>query len=881
VFEQLHSHADTVIGRIVDAAQRHAWPVIAVALVVALVTGYLTVTHITINTDTGRLLSEKLPWRATYLAYKAEFPYFSDTIAIVIDGATADVAADAAAELSDALRAHGDLIEDVFYPQNDAFLRRNQLLYLDPAALQSLADELSAAQPFLARLSAERSTAVLFDLITEAEDRGAADEIAQLAPAMQRIAAAIEEFNTGDIVPMSWQALITDDDEPGALHREIVVVRPHLDYGALLPAAPAIDLIHSIAAELRLDRPNGLEIRLTGGAALSYDELRSVISGSENAGTAATIMVLICLLIGLRSPTLVFAALISLLVGLVYTAGFAVLAVGTLNMISLAFAVLYVGLGVDFAIHICLRYREMLARYSPDNAVNSATRHVGVSLVICALTTAIGFYAFIPTAYRGVAELGLIAGTGMFISLAVSVTLLPALLHVLPAPGPSGRMATMPDWLAAFPLRHARGVLAAAAIAWIGAALMLPSVRFDNDPLNLNDQAAESVVTFRELLRDTDNSPLAIAAMVGSHELARERSTVLRQLPQVGSVRTIDSFVPDDQDEKLPIIDDLALILGADLTMADIPAPDPGASASAIDALLAALQSAQSSDTASAPQKSAAADLSRALEDFRASLAGLGDEARFRAYAGLEEKLLKSFSGRITRLNDGLEPEPFDFEDLPEDIRKRWIGLTGQYRIEIYPQTDLSAPDATKRFVTAVEGAIGDSATGLPVINLGGSKAVKVAFIQAFSYALVIITVLLWLILRSIKEVAFVLSPLILAGLVTAAASVIFSIPFNFANIIALPLLLGIGVDSALHILHRYKTAMPVNGNLLQTSTARAVLFSALTTTVSFGNLAASTHAGTASMGVMLTIGVVSTLICTLLILPAMLQQYLTAPAPR
>jgi predicted RND superfamily exporter protein len=149
------------------------------------------------------------------------------------------------------------------------------------------------------------------------------------------------------------------------------------------------------------------------------------------------------------------------------------------------------------------------------------------------------------------------------------------------------------------------------------------------------------------------------------------------------------------------------------------------------------------------------------------------------------------------------------------------------------------------------------------------------AFIQAFSYAFIVITLLLWLILRSIKEVGIVLSPLILAGLLTSATSVVLSIPFNFANIIALPLLLGIGVDSALHILHRYKTALPENGNLLQTSTARAVFFSALTTTVSFGNLAGSTHAGTASMGVMLAIGVVSTLICTLVVLPALLKLFL------
>jgi len=547
-------------------------------------------------------------------------------------------------------------------------------------------------------------------------------------------------------------------------------------------------------------------------------------------------------------------------------------------MISIAFAVLYVGLGVDFAIHICLRYREMLTRYEPDDAVNNASRHVGVSLILCALTTAIGFFAFIPTAYRGVAELGLIAGVGMFISLAVSIVLLPALLHVLPAPRIPRRIVVLPDRIASFPRRHSRGVLAVAALIWILAALCIPFVHFDHDPINLNDQNAESVVTLRDLLKNDERSFLAITAAVESRASAVEIIETLNQLPEVDSVRSIDSFVPDDQDEKLAIIDDLALILGPDLDV------EPGASAggaatlASIDALLSKLRALDGRDEAD--QLSASSrDLERALEEYRSPLETLTPAMRKQMLDELEKKLLRSFDGRLALLRDGLVPEPITTTNLPQNIHQRWIGKTGRYRIEVYPATDLNAPGEMKRFVKAVRTVIGEAATGTPIINLDGSDAVKLAFIQAFSYAFIVITALLWVILRSMKEVAIVLTPLVLAGLITSASSVVFSVPFNFANIIALPLLLGIGVDSALHILHRYKTALPDNGNLLQTSTARAVFFSALTTTVSFGNLASSTHAGTASMGVMLTLGVVSTLICTLLVLPAMLKQFMPVRA--
>lgn len=865
----LYPLAEGLIGRLVNTAQRRAWPVvIAYMLAATLVAGY-AVNHIAINTDTGAMLSEKLPWRATYVAYTQDFPFFSDTIVIVIDGATADVARDAAGALSRRLRAADDIAGDVFYPLDEPFLRRNQLLYLDADELQTLSDQLSEAQPFLARLSAERSSAVLFNLLHDAVT--AAPTPTAIAPAASRIATAIDELNRGDTVPLSWQSLLTGDadDNDDVLHREFIVLRPRLDYTALLPAEPAMQAISAHAAALALDREHGVNVRLTGSAALAYDELDSVITGSQSAGTLALVMVLVCLLLGLRSFVLVAATLMTLIVGLILTAGFATVAVGTLNMISIAFAVLYVGLGVDFAIHICLRYREMLQLEEADFAVNSASRHVGVSLILCALTTATGFFAFLPTAYRGVAELGLIAGVGMFISLVVSVTLLPALLHVLPQPGRPTRTFTLPDGLAAFPRQHARALLGVATVAWILGALAIPGAQFDTDPVNLNNPQAQSVTTYRDLIADDQNSPMSISALFDSAAEVADARMVLAALDTVQSVRGLDDLVPAGQEEKLPVVDDLALILGADLSLQPRPAVNHTATLASIDALLAAL-----ADDATMP---AAANLHAALAAWRETYATLDPAAQAAALAALEAKLLTSFDGRLALLNDSLEPVPFDAADLPQDLRERWVAPSGTRRLEIFPAAAMDDPRAMKQFVESVREVLGDRITGTPVINLGASDAVVLAFIQAFSYAFVVITALLWLILRSFKDVAIVLSPLILAGLLTTAASVIFSLPFNFANIIALPLLLGIGVDSALHMLHRYKTALPEHGNLLQTSTARAVFFSALTTTVSFGNLATSTHAGTASMGVMLTIGIVATLVCTLLVLPAMLKQF--APA--
>lgn len=874
MFEKLQNLADKIIAAVVGVAQRNAWLVISVAIALALGVAHYTAKNIAITTDTEQMLSAELPWRAAYDNYKKEFPHYADNIVVVIEGHTRDIAQDAATELAAALRAEGQVVEAVFYPRDEAFFRHNQLLYLEPAALQNLATELSAAQPFLARLSAQTSSNVLFDLLAEAFEPDNAEQASRLLPAVGQITASLDELSAGDALPMSWQALIAGEPVTNRRNREIIVIQPHLDFSALLPAKPAIELIRSTVANLSLDKQHGISVRLTGPAALSFDELQSVITGSQNAGTAALVMVLLCLLLGLRSLVLVFATLTSLIIGLIFTAGFAIFTVGTLNMISIAFAVLYVGLGVDFAIHICLRYRETLNQQAQTAALNQASRHVGSSLILCALTTAIGFYAFIPTAYRGVAELGLIAGTGMFISLLVSLILLPALLHVLPPPRIPGRATMLPSAIAEFPKKHARAVLGVAAFVWIIAALSIPGTAFDHDPINLNDQHAESVVTYRDLLTDHDNSPLAIPATAESRELIDKYKTALKARPEVGSVRTIDAFVPAQQTQKLAIVDDLALLLGPDLEPTARPQLNTPATLKAIEALrirLAEVEAGGLNDQ----RELAAAALEQALTRYQRNVVALDEGEQALALAQLEIKLLDSLPGRLKLLNDSLNPEEFGADQLPLSLRQRWIGHSGVFRVEVYPASALERPHEMRRFVNAVVGVVGNGATGAPVINLGASEAVKTAFIQAFSYAFIVISALLWLILRSMKEVAIVLSPLVLAGLITCAVSVAFSLPFNFANIIALPLLLGIGVDSALHILHRFKTAMPNHGNLLQTSTARAVLFSALTTTVSFGNLATSNHAGTASMGVMLTIGVVSTLLCTLLILPALLQQYL------
>ncbi len=861
--------APDLIEKIVGAAQRHWLATLIFALVLAGTGASYTVSNVRINTDTQDMLSDRLPWRVAYRNFKTAFPFFTDTIVVVVDGTTPDLARQASDALARRLAENEFTAAGVFHPAGIEFFRRNQFLYLDTDALQTLADEISAAQPFLARLAPDPGLRGFMTLLLEAaETRDQAPEL-RLDPVFRATADAINAYLDGDPTPMSWQTLMLGESVADT-SRVIFTVQPRLDFSSILPGEAAITSIRSTVESMGFTEGSGVRVRLTGAAALSYDEMKSVVRGAERAGVLAFAMVAICLIVGLRSLSLVAATLLTLIIGLIFTASFAVAAVGTLNMISIAFAVLYVGLGVDFAIHICLRYREMSISTDKVRAISHASRHIGTSIILCAITTAIAFFAFIPTDYRGVAELGLISGVGMFIGLGCSFTILPALLQALPAPRADARRKV--QLIAERPQRGPSIILAGTFLLALAAALTVPFAEFDHNPIHLNDPAAESVTTLTDLLDDGDAELYAIDVVAASADPALELAARLEESPAVLNVRTAFDLVPSEQEQKLALIEDLAFVVGPDLELQE-PHPLVAGDITALARKLSRRCDAIA-NSASASLARAAAALALALKRLEVAVESAGADQAPALLIALEDKLMRHFAPQLTLISEGLAASPIDIASLPEDLRRRWISDDGLFRLEILPAQNLDDNDRLAAFVDAVRAITGPAATGTPVINIEASRAVTGAFYQAFASAFILIALVLFFILRRIAEVLVVMAPLLLAGLLTTAATVWAGMSFNFANIIALPLLMGIGVDSALHILHRYKTPGPGDGPLLKTSTARAVLFSALTTTASFGNLAVSTHAGTASMGVMLTIGLTLTILCTLVVLPALLERF-------
>ena len=842
--------------------------VIAAALLTVGVFNY-TASHLGINTNVDDMISPDLPFRRTYAKYQEAFPQHISVIVVVVEADTPEFTKEAARLLVDRINEKKNVFIDAYLPRGGKFLEENGLLFLTFDELDDLTNSLAKAQPALATLYRDLSLRGLFDMLESVIELMDDDPEIKLDSLFRNINNAFEANLEGQPFRLSWQEVMKNKDSDVNDRRTIIIARPLFDYKKLFPAKDAMEKIRSIGKELETERNWGIRVRITGNAALGHEEMESLMEGSSKAGIFTLVLVCLSLFIGLRSLSMVIATLISLVMGIIFTAGFATVAVGHLNLISIAFAVLYIGLGVDFAIHLCLRFRELVLEGKPkDEALVGSIVVIGPSLAMCALSTAIGFYSFIPTAYAGVSELGLISGTGMFISLLINLTVLPALLKIMIS---SRGLAEMrgrgqPGLTRgkSFVSRQGRWIRWTSLFLFGGSFFLLLKIEFEFDPIKLRDPSTESVSTLIDIIESSDRHPSSIIVLGSDNESTREAVDRIKDLETVDEVVSIHNFVPDDQEEKLYLIEDLDLIMGPSfLDSEQVPPPTYYEQIEQIRDFLKKLEAY--------PKVAARENISRMSnllsEWFKVLAAESSAEAEQRV-TGIQKNLLETLPLSLGTLKIALLSEPFKKSDLPKDLFARWVSADSQYRIQVFAREDISESDALVRFVNDVRSVAPDATSG-PIFVYESGKAIIDSFKQAFLGAFLLISVLLFIILRNLFDPLLVLIPLVVAGMFTGALIILLGVPFNFANIIALPLLLGLGVDNGIHMVHRMRNITTNDQDFLQSSTARGVFFSAITTIFSFGSLAFLSHQGTASLGKLLTLGILLTMVTTLIILPA------------
>ena len=826
---------------------------------------YTASQNLEINTDSTEMLDSDLPFRQAQIRLKEAFPHLSNTILVLVEADTPDEADIFTKDFVARLSAQTDAVEDVYAPTVDPFFTDNGLLFLDQDELEDVLTRLVKAAPLLAELGEAPTADRLFQSLAENALLAEQAEISSdmLERVYDRLAHVIEARLAGTPEPLPWQPLFYEEDDEGP-YRRVVNVTPRLDYERLQPAKAALTAIRIAVDESIAEGGFRVEVGVTGDPALRAEELASVTQGVGLSTVISLIIVALLLILALRSLYFVFASLMALLITLSLTAGFAATTIGALNLVSIAFTVLLIGLGIDFIIHLTLHFQNNRLNGVPANeAFTRCAREIGIALALSAPTTALAFFAFVPTQFVGMAQLGIISGVGVVIALFVTLTLMPAMARF--APPAKVRKQEGPVVVdgvsregALFSFDFARRRLATVTILLaLGAVAVLPATRFDADPMNLRDPDSASVRTFNKLFDDVMTAPYRLHVLTPTLEEAEAAADRLKQLLEVDRTITLASFVPDNQQSKLDMIDfeGASVALALDGTTA-LALPDIGEGEG-----LTAFVSALEAEPAGSPGANLRAQL-LALEAERETSAELLD--------ALGEDLFRYWPFQLERLRAQLEPNFVTLETIPTALQTRFMSTSGEYRVEVTPALDLTDTNSRRRFVSVITSAE-PSASGSARAVLEAGDAVSLAMMQATGAAVLAVAILLMLFLRDAVMVSLIMIPLLLAAILTTATGAIIGQPYNFANVIVLPLLIGLGVDGGLHLALRLKDIEKAS-HVYATTTPKAVFYSAATTIAAFGTLSFSAHRGTASMGLLLMIALAYVLVATIVVLPVAVQ---------
>ncbi len=860
-----------LLCHVVDFSRRKAGSVLLLTAIITCLSILYVVTHFSINTNSSDLIARDLPFQQRNIKYVNAFPQLHETVTVVIQGDTAGLATRAADELSAWLRSRPKEYSFVYQPGGGRFFAQNGLLYLSADQLQGLSDKLSQAQPLIARLTQDPNLRGVFGLLDQALENSNNDNfmLSGLRPIFNKLSRTVNTIDSRHYYQMPWGSLIVGNKVSSQQHLQFIMVKPIAERHTFRPYAASINDLRQRIESLHLSAAEGVRVHLTGEAVLDNNQLRTVSTGISFATILAFCLVAILLTLGLRSWRIIAAVLITLIAGLIWTTAFALYFVGPFNLISISFAVLFLGLGVDFGIQFCVRYLEESRTNSElASALHTTSLRMGGSLTLAAIAAAASFYSFVPTAYAGIIGLGIIAGTGIFIALFSYLTVLPSLLAL---------MRIKPSILRDqyhFNLRHlhfkqyAPGITIIAVIAGVLSIPLVLRTHFDFNPLHLQNPKSEGVEAFHKLLAESKYSPYTIDILEPDLTSAKRVAARISHVRSVAQAITLDSFIPTNQAYKLNIIRQMSIISPPFtlLPSSTIVAPSVRQIEDSINKFRSHLKHAVRNIKKPDLRRSMQA-LDMALAQFQQKYADSPQK-----YLLLQQRVIGTLPEELARLHQAFNAQPVTLATLPTDLRDQYLSANGQARIQVFSSLNLNATANMRRFVNDVK-AVSPDAVGISVMMVEGGNAVINAFRQATITAIVFIAIMLLLVLRNLRDTILVLAPLGLACLLTSATMELAGISYNLANIIVLPLLVGLGIAYGIYLILRWRDGTDIN-KVMRSSTPIGIFFSALTTMSTFGSLAVASDPAVAMLGITLSIALGWVLVCTLIVLPAVLTLF-------
>jgi hopanoid biosynthesis associated RND transporter like protein HpnN len=890
------------------------WLTVLAAIALAGSAVWYTATHLGFQTSRNALVPQKARYIEQYRESKEDFGDI-DPLIVAITPQQFERGQQFVDALATRLRADTQHFARVTEKIATDSLEGKKLLLLAPPDLQTLKQRLEDAQdliaavittpgvvPLLTAINQEISKALVASVTSAFLETPASTPDSEAgAPALDVsfLTALFTEMTRALATPAPaafrspWDSFFLKDSgvlsQTGYLTSEnqrffFVQVEDHPAGSGFVKHAAPLAALRAHLEALQHDFPD-VQAGVTGGKALANDEMLTSQRDNALASVIALTGVATLFIVGFRevwSPLLVVA---SLTIGLCWTLGFTTLTVGHLNILSITFAPILIGLADNFGVQLVARYGEERNRgHDFRTAVAIATHNTGPGILTAAGTVALAFYAVMLADFPGLAELGFIAGSGVLLGVLASFILLPALLAVSAPylPGYPGTWKTIPH----DPLRRLRRfprlTLGLIGLLTLAALVLLPMPRFDYNLLNLQARGTESVDWEYRLLEGTDRSSWYATSVASSLDELYRKKARFAALPTVERVESLAAVLPANQAERLALIETLEPVVQA-LPSAggDIEPVDVAELGVVLDKIRFKLQRPPTSwDPTKRPSEVALSEARQALLSFQERLHTMPPETVQRLLTPWQQALAADFADKLSVLRHNVSPAgPITLEDVPDYLRERFIGKSGRYLLQIYARHNIWERQPMEMFVTQLQ-AIDADVTGSPVVAFYSIRQMQQGYLRGGLYALVVIAGITLLDFRRLKPTLLTLLPLGLGALWIAPWMGLLGMQFNMANLVVFPLFMGMAIDCGVHLVHRALETPETAASPLASSTGKAVFVSGLTTMVGFGSLLVARHAGIFSLGLLLTLAIGCNLAAAFVVLPLVLYLLPAAPPP-
>ncbi|MGO8929701.1 MAG: MMPL family transporter [Limisphaerales bacterium] len=881
---------DTVFARLLHRLARavcyhprwFVYPQICLALAGAL----YAADRLKLDMNRDHLVGPKLRQERLFLKYRKEFPQ-ADELVVVVQSGRRERNRQFVERLAARVAPETNLFTGLFYKGDLATFGPKALLLVPTEDLEEMRRVLHEYRPLIQEFAQATNLNSLFGLVNKqfrtapAATNATTETLIQHIPFLQRLIEQARQCLLGSGMPPSpgVETLFAGGEQAeqstylafdqGRVY--LLTVQPPSE--AL--AAKAIEELRRLISATQFDVP-GVNVGLTGEPVLEYDEMREAGRDSMAASIVALVLCSVIFIVAYGQVWRPFKAALCLLVGMGYCLGFTTLAIGHLNILTIIFAPMLIGLAMDFGIHLISRYEEeMRDRRTETEAIERATAFTGQGMITGGATMAAAFLAMALTDFKGMWEMGIIAGCGVLLCLVPMMTCLPLLLR-------RGRQNQLDHQIGRAGQRRLQIELLwlrqPTLVAWLTLLLCVAAVcefnrvHFDYDLLHLQSPGLSSVIYEKTLIAATGSSALYSEVVADSAAQAREYEEKIRRLAAVADVKSAADYVTPDQGRKLELIRsikaELALIHFAPMDRNPVQLEPLSATLYNLAGYLwLAEVLVHESNSALARQL---VSLHDAISELRVVMlsgrAGIGRQlTRFQQafFADLHQTL------EAIKMQDATEP--LTVRDLPLALREHFIGTTGKYLLQVYARKDLWHHENQQEFLRELEKVVpADKVTGTPSQLYQYTTLLKNSYVQAAGYALVAIIFAVWFRFRSLVAVVLALLPVVIGTTWLLGLMGLAGIPFNPANIMALPLMVGIGVTNGIQILNRF--AEEQEPSILAKSTGKAVLVSGLTAIAGFGSLMLASHQGIKSLGEVMSVGIAACMAAALMVLPALLR---------